>query len=88
MAEDVGEKKEEGEPISRGMGLGTWGGSVALAVLEVEMLRLISAREEAVVAYCGDENAVLRDVNAVLNAIMVSMRCVVCCVELSPALMT
>lgn len=49
-AKDVGEKKEEGEPISRGMGLGTWGGSMALAVLEVEMLRLISAREEAVVA--------------------------------------
>ena len=48
-AEDVGEKKEEGEPISRGMGFGTWGGSVALTVLDVEMLRLISAREEAMV---------------------------------------
>lgn len=49
VAEDVGEKKEEGEPISRGMGFGTWGGSVALeTVLEVEMSRLISAREEVV----------------------------------------
>lgn len=49
MAEDVGEKKEEGEPISRGMGFGTWGGSAALAtVLDVEMWRLIGARDEVV----------------------------------------